>query len=245
MIVCHAKKFVILVPWKTASSTLHARFRALNESPYRRLYYFSPHLNRVTHQHIGCAEFATYPEAAFGYTVAAFVRNPYDRVYSGFIQMQRDLETQVQAPFPAAGIRDLVLRQLEDNRTQLAKTDYDFDRWVAGLTEDQILCAGRNTSLPLHPAHYWTHLRGEQYVSFIGKVENFEHDLSSFCHRVGIAVPPPVNHNVSGDTVVPTGGYRYTHIMNKASIEKINDFFQNDFVLFRYRSISFQGGGNG
>ncbi len=237
MIISHAKKFIILVPWKTASSTLHARFEALNESPYSRFYYFSAHLNRVTHQHIGCAEFATYPEANLGYTVAAFIRNPYDRVYSGFIQVQRDLEHQRQAPFPAPWIRDLVLRQLDENQAQLVRADGDFDRWVAGLTEDQIRCVGRNTSLPLHPVHYWTHLCGEQYVSFIGRVENFESDLSSFCHRVDVALPSPINRNISGGSTPFAGEYRHAAAMNAASINKINNLFREDFELFGYRMI--------
>ena len=237
MIVSHAHKFAILVPWKTASSTLHTRFEGLNDSPYSRLYYFSPYLNRVTHQHIGCAEFAAYPEAGLGYATAAFVRNPYDRVYSGFIQVQRDLKTQVDAPFPTPWIRELVLKQLEENRARLIAADCDFDRWVADLPEDRIRAVGINTSFPLHPAHYWTHLHGKRYVSFVGKVENFEADLAAFCGQVGVAIPPVVNSNISGIAVAPRGTYRYTDAMNAASIDKIDALFAEDFRLFGYRNI--------
>ncbi len=237
MIVSHAHRFIILLPWKTASSTLHARLSALNDSPYSRLYYFSRYLNRVTHQHIGCAEFAAYPESRLGYKTAAFVRNPYDRVYSGFIQVQRDLRTQVDAPFPSPWIRELVLQQLEENRQRLIAADGDFDRWVAALPEHRIRAVGINTSFPLHPAHYWTHLCGERYVSFVGTVENFEHDLMAFCAEVGIAVPPRIDRNVSGNAVAPVGTYRYTGAMNAASIERINTLFHDDFELFGYRKI--------
>ena len=252
MIVSHAHKFAILVPWKTASSTLHARFESVNDSPYSRFYYFSPYLNRVTHQHITCAEFAAFPEAKLGYTTAAFVRNPYDRVYSGFIQVQRDLANQREAPFPAPWIRELVLKQLEDNRRQLIQADYDFDRWLAGLTEDQIYAVGRNTSFPLHPTHYWTHLAGEQYVSFVGHVETFESDLESFCALVRIAEPNQVNRNVSEGAIAPGPcrssniaapaeqppvDYRYANAMHPASIDKINRLFAQDFTLFGYRKV--------
>ena len=236
MILSHAKAFVILAPWKTASSTMHLRFAVLNESPFSRFYYFSPYLNRVTHQHITCAEFSSYPQARLGYATTAFVRNPYDRVYSGFLQVQRDLREQPLAVFPAQWVRELVLHQREENRAHLARADYDFDRWVAGLTEAQIFATGRNTSFPLHPAHYWTHLAGAQYVSFIGRVERFEHDLALFCGRVGVAVPPRVNSNVSSNADT-ADLYRYAAAMRPASIDKINRLFAEDFALFGYQML--------
>ncbi len=140
--------------------------------------------------------------------------------------------------FPAAWIRELALKQLAD-------ADHDFDRSVAGLTEDQIRRIGRNTSLPLYPAHYWTHLCDEQYVSFIGGAENFERDLFSFCIRVGATALPGVNLNVSDGAVVPAGEYRYVDAMNGASIDKINNLFHKDFTLFGYRILGHRGYGRG
>jgi hypothetical protein len=188
-------------------------------------------LNRVAHRHIGCADFVAYPEAAVGYTTAAFVRNPYDRVYSGFIQVRRDLKTQIDAPFPAPWIRELVPKQLEENRARLIAADCDFDRWVADLPADRIREVGIDTSFPVHPAHYWTHLSGERYVSFVGTVENFEADLAAFCGRVDVAVPPAIDRDVSGGAVAPAGAYRCTGAMNAASIEKINALFDEDLQL--------------
>ena len=236
MILSHAHRFTILVPWKTASSTLHARFEALNESPYQRFYYFSPWLNRVTHQHITCAEFSAFPEARLGYETAAFVRNPYDRVFSGFIQVQRDLRNQGAAGFSSPWIRELVLRQLEENRAALARADFDFDKWVAGVNEADVYSVGRNTSLPLHPVHYWTHLAGERYVSFMGRVENFEGDLRAFCTRVGVAVPERIDRNVS-DGGHGDGEYRYAAAMRPATRDKIERLFAEDFSLFGYRKL--------
>ncbi len=236
MILSHTHNFAILVPWKTASSTLHARFEALNESPYSRFYYFSPYLNRVVHQHITCAEFSAFPESRLGYATAAFVRNPYDRVFSGFIQMQRDLRDQGQAAFPSPWIREIVLRQLDENRAALARADCDFDRWVAGLSEADVYVVGRNTSLPLHPVHYWTHMAGEKCVSFIGRVETFEADLAAFCTRAGIADPERLNRNVS-DGGDGDGEYRYAAAMRPATRDKIERLFVEDFALFRYRTF--------
>lgn len=237
MIISHVKRLVMLVPWKTASSTLHTRFAQLNESPYSRFYYFSEHLNRVTHQHATCAEFAQFPESKLGYSSAVFVRNPYDRVYSAFIQVQRDINNQPRAHFAEQWIKDLVVKHLHENHVQLQNAEYEFDKWLASLNEYQVLAAGCNSSLPLHPCHYWTHLAGVQLADFVGRVEQFELDIERLCKYYGLAPPAEVNENVSdrisGSAPAPQG-YRHVNRMSRRSIEKINWLFQKDFELFGY-----------
>jgi hypothetical protein len=237
MIISHSNNFVMLAPWKTASSTLHERLSDYNESPYSRFYHLNPFLNRVVHQHLTCGDFASLPESRRQHFVGSFVRNPYDRAYSGFLQLQRDIRVQPMGPFPAEWIRDLVKSQLSDNLAQLVRADFDFNRWMADVTEDQVYEVGRNTSFSLHPAHYWTHLGGAQYVSYIGRVEDFETDFAVFCARIGIAPPYPANQNVSPpiEGLAPSaGGYRYTGLMDRAAIDKINRLFEDDFALFGY-----------
>lgn len=73
------------------------RLEEYNDSPYDRFFYFNSYLNRIVHQHIICADFACLPESKLGYFTASFVRNPYDRVYSGFRQLQKDLREQPHA----------------------------------------------------------------------------------------------------------------------------------------------------
>ncbi|MEI7713978.1 MAG: hypothetical protein WCI94_21265, partial [Rhodospirillales bacterium] len=153
------------------------------------------------------------------------------------LTVQRDLKSQIDAPYPAPWIKELALKQLAENRARLIAADYDFDRWVAHLPEDRIRAVGVNTGFPLHPAHYWTHLCGERYVSFVGKVENFEADLTDFCAEVGVPVPPTIDRNFSGSTVAPMGTYRYASAMNASSIDKIGALFDEDFRLFGYPKI--------
>ena len=237
MIISHEFRFVLLSPWKTGSSTSHERLAANNDSPYSRFFYFNPFLQRVVHQHITYPELAALPEGRKGYFSGAFVRNPYDRVYSGFLQLQRDIKQHPTAEFPAPWIRALVMRQIAENSAQLAAADFDFDRWVGLIEEHQIYEVGRNSSFPLHPAHYWTGIDKEQNVNFVGRVENFDHDFSAFCSNVGVAPADVPNSNVS-DVVVdaPTTMMpRYLSRMNAASISKINTLFDTDFELFGYK----------
>jgi hypothetical protein len=239
MIVSHAKRLVILRPWKTASSTIAARLRSCCETPYDRFYDFNPFLNRVVHQHLTYADFCALPESSLGYAVASFVRNPYDRAYSGFIQLQRDQRDQPGARYPVPWIRDLVLRQLAEISAQLAAAGSDFDRWLTLVEEWQVYEAGRNTSFPLLPAHYWTHADGRQAVDFVGRVEEFEVEFARLRQMYDIESAGTVNENVTVDPG-QTGrfGYKYAHLMSAESIDRIERLFDPDFSLFGYERVS-------
>ena len=158
MIVSHEKRFVMLLPWKTGSQTLIARLRSYNESAYHWFFHFEPHLNRVVHQHLTRSDFEALPESRLGYFLASFIRNPYDRAYSGFLELQRALRVEhAGLPIEEKWVRQLVMHQLDENRRQLEAAEGDFDRWLASVEDYQVFEAGRNTYFPLHPAHYWTH----------------------------------------------------------------------------------------
>lgn len=239
MIISHTAQFVVLSPWKTASQTTQARLAPFQESPYDAFYYFNPFLNRVVHQHLCCAEFHCLPEARLGYRTAAFVRNPYDRAYSGFLQVQRDVENQPLRDYPAAWIKELVVRQVAENRRQLVQARYDFDAWIALLTEDQVRNIGRNSSLPLHPASYWTHLGHEPFVEFVGRVERFEEDFQRLVDWLGID-PGRIaagTCNESGLAGAGPHGYRHVQRMSRRSIATINSLFADDFNLFDYPTL--------
>jgi Sulfotransferase family len=237
MILSRRHQFALLTPWKTASSTAHLRLERYNESPYSRFYDYNPYLQRVVHQHITYAEFAMLPESREGYFTGAFVRNPYDKVYSGFLQLQRDIEQQPSAVFPSAWIKALVMRQLADNFAQLAVSEFDFNKWFGLVEEYQIYEIGLNSCFPLHPAHYWTGINREQKIDFVGKVECFEHDFDAFCQKVGVAPPDErATANVSDKLSASESlAYpRYIKLMSAATISKINEVFSADFELFEY-----------
>lgn len=228
------------LPWKAASQTIADRLKPYNDSPYDRFFYFNPFLSRVVHQHITCADFACLPECKLGYLTASFVRNPYDRVYSGFRQLQKDLREQPHASYPAPWIKDLVMKQLADNFAQLSRAQFRFDEWLETVSEDQIHNVGRNSNFPLHPSHYWTHLGGNQVANFVGRVESFEVDFQNFLGKVSINETQRLNSNVvelEGDSSTNPFGYRYIGRMNTRSIDKITQLFKRDFELFGYEQI--------
>ena len=238
MIISHKYKFVILSPWKTASSTLGLRFRSYDKSPYPRFFYFNTYLTRVVHQHLTLADFRLLPEGRLGYTTASFVRNPYDRAYSGFIQVQRDIAEQPKAAYPSEWIKELVTAQLEENARRLIAAGYDFNQWILTLPEYEIYEAGRNTNMPLHPASYWTHANGQQSVDFVGKVENFEDEVERLCTFIGIPLPAKEDENVT-DALRAPGllTYRYVSRMSRGAIDRLNHLFTDDFATFGYEQV--------
>jgi len=186
------------------------------------------------------ADFAALPESRLGYFTAAFIRNPYDRVYSGFRQLQKDLQNQPFAEFPDPDVRRLVMKQLSENFACLCQAGFSFESWLELIDDHLILDVGRNTSFPLHPSHYWTHYDGEQAVDFIGRVETFERDFDRLCERLGIDIESRVNENVDADEAEIAGderGYRYVDRMSSAARRRINELFRDDFELFGYERV--------
>jgi hypothetical protein len=91
----------------------------------------------------------------------------------------------------------------------------------------------------LHPAHYWTGIKQQRDIDFIGKVETFEEDFLSFCSRVNIEPGDRLNANVSAGFADPESsqGSHYLKMMSPATINKINDIFGADFELFGYEKV--------
>ncbi len=238
MIISNAQRFILLSPWKTASSTCNDSLHPFNESPYDRFFQFNPHLNRVVHQHLTLAEVLSLPEGSLGYKIGAFVRNPYDRAYSGFMQLRRDFEKQPTISFEKAWIGDLVRAQIAENMDRLIRASFDFDEWLRILPDYEVFDVGRNSNMVLHPAHYWTHVDGQRRADFIGKVETFEADFNGFCDFVGIPPPSIVTSNASPDGYKSDEGiHKYAGRMSRRSLDRINDLFGQDFALFDYEVL--------
>jgi len=228
MLLSISKRFVILFPWKTASSTINTRIGCYNESPYSSFFYYNKHIETVTHQHITLAQFLRLPESKTIDFKATFVRNPYDRAWSAFQQIKRDILNQPMANFPDNWIRDLVLEQLRENKRALELADGNFDLWVKNLKYHDIYCVAKNSNLILHPIHFWTHNDNALTVDFIGRVEQFESDFKKLVDILNLTPQNSLNVNVSDDhSERPPNqyGYKHTHRMDNKTIEKLNEMF--------------------
>lgn len=239
MIVIPDRKLILLLPWKTGSQTLRARLAGLGHSPYPEFFAFNPWLSTVVHQHLLLSQFMALPEARLGYRLAAFVRNPYDRVVSGFLQLQRDAAGQPGRPFPAAWIEKLVMQQLQDHSRRIVAAAGDVNAWFRLLPAHAVRCGGRDTSLPLHPCHFWTHQSGQRAAAFIGRVESFEADFARLCAEFDLPVSAGISVNVSTDLSRQrdANGYEHAHRLAPDVIARINRLFAGDFRLLGYAPL--------
>jgi len=214
------------------------RLAQWQQSPYSDFYYYNPWLGRVVHRHLTRAHFELLPEARRGHMLVAPVRNPYDRVYSAFLQIQRDQQQQPGEHYPQPWIRSHVIAQLAESAAALRTADYDVNRWIEGLREEQVLEAGRNTSLPLHPNHYWTHRNGALAVDRLLFVEDFEVGFDNFAAALGLQIKQKGTANASPKMhAAPIGRYRYAGRLSPRSIARINELFARDFELFDYERL--------
>lgn len=240
MILCPDQHLAVLLPWKTASQTLKKRLGHLNHSPYPDYYYFNSTIGRVVHQHITLSDFQQLPECRPETILAVFVRNPYDRVFSGFLQMVKDLKTQPRRMISDPLVRRQVLSQLQVNFDGLKAASYDFNQWFQNLPDYFFYDRARNTSLPLHPITAWTHSAGVLRAQFVGRVESFEFDFQRLCRRFNLENVGQENENVSFDGLASlpaiAGKCRYLHFFQSNTIARVNEVFGDDFKYFGYQT---------
>ncbi len=240
MLLLPESRLALLLPWKTASQTLRARLEGLATSPYPKAWHFNPWLRRVAHQHLTLHDWAALPESSLGYELAVFVRNPYDRVVSGFMEVQRAFRYLPRFPFAVPWIRDLVIEQLSCEWSAMSRAGFDVNRWFQQLPEHAVLdSAARSTFMLLHPCVYWTHKGKAQGVDFIGRVERFEADFESLKsrYRIGPTNSRDANRSTVAEARPDANNYRYIDQLQPRTIDKINALFRQDFERLGYRQI--------
>ncbi len=228
----------VLLPWKCASQTLRTRLLPHASEPYGQLFYFNPVLGRVASQHHGFADYLTLAAQRPPRRVAAFVRNPYDRVVSGFLQLCRDARVIPQLPFADRELRAFVLAQVAQNTQELIQAGYDVNQWFLRLPAYRMLDRGSATFL-LQPAHYWTHHLGRR-VDFIGRVETFEPCFDRLLAALGLGPVERVSSNTTPGPAAPASpqGYRYLSRLHPNTIARIHEVFAADFDRLGYPRVS-------
>ncbi len=197
-------------------------------------------LRRVLHQHLTLPDFLALPEALLGYRIAVFVRNPYDRVVSGFVQIQRDCLRQTDRPFDPPWLKALITEQLRECQDHVERSGPNVSKWIESVPEHLVREIGRNTNLYLHPCTYWTHLDGKRVADFIGKVECFEADFARLCREFDLTSVTMASANVSLGLEARIGvdGYRYPHYLSSSAKRHIESLFCEDFKLLAYSMLA-------
>lgn len=220
MIISDNPKFICFQPWKCGSTTLYRRLEKFDNKKYPQGAYFNEVLGKNSHKHINLADFAKLPESEDSHVRFTFVRNPYDRLYSGFSQRRDRLKSN-----PPKNIDPDALRR------ELSLIERGFGAFLPYYLEL------RGTYISLSN---YVFLDGTPAVDFVGFVETFESSFSEICERVGLKGVGSGNSNVqySQTNVEQTKAqFRYLDKFDPDTLHAVNEVFAEDFERLGYRMV--------
>jgi hypothetical protein len=213
MLISHRHRFLYFVVPKCASATLR---RSL--APYADIGWpvsnFEQHVNI---RRFKATEHAGLLEDYFKFT---FVRNPYDRIYSGYLQDRHAGENYprwIRAKKPIFDqIGDDFPRYFNDHVLQ---SDIVMDwRWIC-------FC----------PMVEFSHADGEPRMDFVGRAETVEEDIRRLSERLGLPVAKADDENVRNGLCTPEP--KYLDRYDRRTLAAVNRVYAEDFRLFGYEMI--------
>ena len=230
MIINHSKQFIVLQPWKCASGTLFNRLNKYQQSQYGtgQGNYYNEILKKQTCKHIRLDELYLLPEWRLEYKIACFVRNPYDRFYSGYLQSIRDINNN---------------EGFEEKISMWGKiVKQGFDHYAEYLYDQ---CNKGNRIWPAHLQSEYIYYQGTKLTNFIGYIESFESDYKLLCETLGI----PYNFLKSSPGYEPmtpcdpmnmsVSDYKYIESKyTDPTIDLVNYIFEEDFKNLNYTMLN-------
>lgn len=239
LIVSHSHKFICLQPWKVASSTLYKRLKQYDSGEVPQYGGFDEKQNVVIHKHIPLDVAVRLSEWRDDYFRFVFVRNPYDRIYSGFGQRKFRISRIAKA--------DLSSRDLEEHRI----LNLGFDAFL----EYQRALKERNAAVIGGELHSYIYHENALKLDYVGSVEQFEASFAKVCGLIGVPPFQASSGNVAEENVKLNGNvrfkgsetldaatldearYRYLDKFTPQGIECVNVVYREDFELLGYRRL--------
>lgn len=214
MVISHRHRYLYFVVPKCASATVRQSL-----APYTDIGY---PVTKGGTQHVTIEAFLASEHAALwdqGYLRFSFVRNPYDRLYSGWLQ---DRFAATQSP-----------RWRQAKAAIFERTGDDFGRYVV----EHVRHADR-----LHawdwicwcPMHAFVCRDGRPALDFVGRAEDVEAGLAELSRRLGVPIAKAVDANVN---VPPATGLKHLEHYDRATVELVNELYAEDFSLFGYAKL--------
>lgn len=212
MIISHRHRYLYFVIPKCASSTVRHSIRDLSDIGF-------PVTNYT--QHVPLRAFLASEHAALlgSYFAFTFVRNPYDRLYSGFLQ---DLK---------AG--NGYAKWMPVKRPIFDVIGADFNRYMrdyvrfANLTTDwEWIC--------FCPMHEFVYLDGIRRLDWIGKAEDVTGGLTELSQHLGVPIRKTGDFNVNLEY---RGQLKYLGMYERATVALVNELYRDDFRLFGYEQL--------
>jgi hypothetical protein len=211
--ISDSKKFIYLVVPKAGSATVR---HALGD--LRNIVRPTSHFS----EHIPLHRFRTSPHAhkLDLYRCFSFVRNPYDRLYSGFLQDKF-------AAYNLPHWRDA-------KQPIFDRIGNGFNRYLQEYVADADILDDLYWTC-FCPMHAFTHENGVNRMQFIGRTETLSEDLRRLAKILDITIGPVLELNVR--TSRDGDGLKYASLYDNRSIELVNDMYRMDFEFFGYKTL--------
>ena len=209
----HILKVVIICIPKTGSTTLTDRLGldgfVIDRRIYRQIKTRKNRLER-NYYHLTFQELLRINNLYQSYTVVCVTRNPYDRLYSAFLEFRKRYN-------PSATF-DQYFRDI------LVLKKYNSDaRLIHGRPMVEFVFSNIGRTSMTRPRSM-----------FVLRQESFEDDFGAVCSYIGLACDVKTNANISGDTIPTT--HKYVSLMTPEQLSAIETFYRLDFVSFNYKT---------
>lgn len=153
-----------------------------------------------------------------------FVRNPYDRIYSGFKQ---DLLASTRWE-PWISRKAPIFARIGEN----------FERY---LIEHAAKADIRNAWdwICFCPMTEFAYLDGMRVVDWVGRMETIKQDLTTLGERLGVPIGDIGHYNKkSAAADGPADAYRYLDRYTPDALACVNELYAEDFAAFDYPMLS-------
>lgn len=213
MVLSHRHRYLYFVVPKCASATVRQSLAPFTDVGY-------PVSKYPQHQTI--RQFLASPHAGLfdaGYLRFSFVRHPYDRLYSGYVQ---DRFAATQSPRWQRA-KEPIFQAIGD----------DFNRYLLEHVRHAALFDAWDW-ICFCPMHAFAYLDGECVLDFVGRAEAVEAGLAALSARLGVPIAKADDANVN---VEPGTALKYLDRYDRATLEVVNELYREDFERFGYERV--------
>lgn len=213
MIISHRHKYLYFVVPKCASSTVRHSIRDYSDIGYP----VTEHPQHMPLRSFLASEHAGLLGRYFAFT---FVRNPYDRLYSGFLQ---DMKAGHSNP-KWIPVKQPLFNVVGD----------DFNRYMREYVQFADIAAAWEW-ICFCPMHEFAYLDGVCRLDWIGRAEDVQGGLRELSQRLGVPIEKADDRNVHTEY---RGRLKYTAMYERETVELVNEIYRDDFRLFGYTPLN-------
>ncbi len=214
MNISHRHKYLYFVIPKCGSASVRHALQAFTDEGYP--------VTQSIGQHVPYDRFwSQYADAerCRDYRTFTFVRNPYDRVYSAFLQ-------------------DFSVSQRYESWSRLKtpifdQTGNDFGAYMRDHVAHANLSSG--AWMNFCPMVAFTHHDDRMVLDWVGRAETLADDVERLGVFLGVTPEPVARYNDLGQRVgaAPVEG-KYRRYFARDAVEQINELYRADFEAFDY-----------